>query len=138
MVVGNEREWEHVVGVDLVGLGFAAVDGLHVESVSEDEGDTLLLAEVSEPVPGEHAPTGDGESIAEGSDGLEEGVRVSGVSLLSDDGSLVVEDAKGQGSGVEIDAAVESVLLVVESHHGLRVDGYLALATSSMPTAKRP
>jgi hypothetical protein len=28
MVVGNEREWEHVVGVDLVGLGFAAVDGL--------------------------------------------------------------------------------------------------------------
>jgi hypothetical protein len=39
---------------------------------------------------------------------------------------------------VEIDAAVESVLLVVESHHGLRVEGYLSLVTSSMPTAKRP
>jgi hypothetical protein len=67
-----------------------------------------------------------------------EAVRVSGDSLLSDDGSLVVEDAKGQGSSVEIDDAVESVLLVVEPHHGLRLEGYLALVTSSMPTAKRP
>jgi hypothetical protein len=57
---------------------------------------------------------------------------------LPDDGSLVVEDAEGQGSGVEIDATVESVLLVVESHHGLRVKGYLSLVTSSMPAAKRP
>jgi hypothetical protein len=41
--------------------------------------------------------------------------------LLSDDGSAGVEDAaEGEDSGMEIDAAVESVLLVVESHPGLR------------------
>jgi hypothetical protein len=33
---------------------------------------------------------------------------------LLDNGSRVVEDAEGQVSGVEIDATVESVLLVVE------------------------
>ena len=97
-----------------------------------------MLAEVGEPVPGEHALTGDGESVAEGGDGLEKGVGAGGDSLLPDDGSFGVEDAEGQGSGVEIDAAIESVLLVVESHHGLRVKGYLLLVTSSMPNAKRP
>jgi hypothetical protein len=39
---------------------------------------------------------------------------------------------------VQIDAAIESVLLVIESHHGLRVGDYLSLVTSSMPNAKRP
>ena len=34
-----------------------------------------------------------------------------------------VEDVQGQGPGVEIDAAVESVLLVVEPHRGLPVKG---------------
>jgi hypothetical protein len=38
---------------------------------------------------------------------------------------------------VQVDAAVESVLLIVEPHRGLRVWG-LKLATSSVPVAKRP
>jgi hypothetical protein len=58
--------------------------------------------------------------------------------LLPDDGSFSAEDAEGEGPGVEIDAAVESVLLVGESHHGLQVKGYLSQVTSSMPNAKRP
>ena len=113
------------MGVDLVGLGLAAVDRLHVQSVSQNEGEFLLLAQVGEPVPGEHALTGDGQPIAEGSDGTEEGIRPGGDSLVQDDGTGRVEDAQGQGPGVQIDAAVESVLLVVESHHGLRVEGIL-------------
>jgi hypothetical protein len=48
-----------------------------------------------------------------------------------------IEDAERQGPGVQIDAAVESVLLIVESHHGLQVRG-LKLATSSVPDVKRP
>ena len=56
---------------------------------------------------------------------------------LEEDGAGSVEDAQGQGPGVEVDAAVESVLLVVEPHRGLRVRG-LKLATSSVPDAKRP
>lgn len=38
---------------------------------------------------------------------------------------------------MEINAGVESVLLVVESHHGLPVEDNLSLATSSMLHAKR-
>jgi hypothetical protein len=37
--------------------------------------------------------------------------------------AVAVKDADGEGPGVEIDAAVESVRLVVEPHHGLRVKG---------------
>jgi hypothetical protein len=39
---------------------------------------------------------------------------------------------------VEVDAAVESMLLVVESHHGLRGKGGLVAGNSSVPVAKRP
>jgi hypothetical protein len=106
--------------------------------VAEDEGDFFLLTEVGQPVAGEQALTSDGESVAERSDGLEEGVGAGGDGILLDAGSFVVEDAEGEGPGMEIDAAVESVLLVVESHHGLRVKGYLSLVTSSMLNAKRP
>lgn len=71
-------------------------------------------------------------------DGVEESVGSGGDGFLLDDGSFVVENAQGEGSGMEIDAAVESVLLVVESHHGLRVKSYLSLVTSRMLNAKRP
>jgi hypothetical protein len=108
------------VGVDFVRLGLAAVDGLHVQSVAKDEGALFLLTEIGEPVPGEHALASDGQSVAEGGDGVEEGVGAGSDGLLADDGSGGVKDTEGEGSGVEIDAAVESVRLVVESHHGLR------------------
>ena len=42
-------------GIDPVVLGLTAVDGFHVESVAQDEGDLLAAAQVGEPVPGEHA-----------------------------------------------------------------------------------
>lgn len=70
--------------------------------------------------------------------GVEEGVGSGGDGFLLDDGFFVVENAQGEGSGMEIDAGVESVLLFVESHHGLPVEGYLSLVTSSMLNAKRP
>jgi hypothetical protein len=36
---------------------------------------------------------------------------------------VVIEDAEVHASGVQIDAAVESVLLLVEAHHGLLTMG---------------
>jgi hypothetical protein len=44
----------------------------------------------------------------------------------------------GPRPGMEIDAAVESVLLVGESYHGLRGKGGLVAGISSGPIAKRP
>ena len=48
-------------GINLVVLGFASVDGLHVEGVTENELDALSPAEIGDPVPGEHALDGDDE-----------------------------------------------------------------------------
>src|SRR5262249_7991104 len=103
-------------GVDLVVLTFAAVDGFHVQGMSEDEGDLLLVAEVGEPVPGEQALDGDDEVVAEGGDGLQEAVGMGGQVLVEDDLSGGVKDAQVHGPGMQIDAAVESVLLIVEAH----------------------
>ena len=84
----------------------------------------LVLAQVGEPVPGEHALAADDEAVAEGLDGIEEGVGRGGQVLLEDGRALVVEDVGEQAPGVQIDAAVVSVLAGVERMaHGLRGDG---------------
>jgi hypothetical protein len=88
--------------------------------VAEDEGDALFGAEVGEPVPGEHALAGNGVAVAEGIDSSAEGVGGGGDGLGEDGLAGSLENVQGQGSGVQIDAAIESVLLVVESHHGVR------------------
>jgi hypothetical protein len=109
-----------LVGVDLVRLGLAAVDGPHVQGVAEDEGDLLLQTQVGAPVPGEQALAGHGEPLAERSDGRQEGFRARGDGLGENGFAGRIEDVEGEGPGVEVDAAVESVLRVVEPHHGLR------------------
>ena len=38
-----------LLGVDAVVLGFGAVDGTHVERMSEEKGDVLRGAEIGEP-----------------------------------------------------------------------------------------
>jgi hypothetical protein len=92
------------------------VDHLHVEGVAEDEGDAFGLAEVGEPVPGEHALGPDDESVAEGGDHVEEGSARSGQVTVEDRLALRVEDVGVQAPGMQIDAAVESVRLVVATH----------------------
>ena len=61
-----------LVGIDLVVLGLAPVDGLHVQGVAEDEGDPLLGAQIGEPVPREDALHGHHQVLAVRSDGGEE------------------------------------------------------------------
>jgi len=110
---------EHVgelAGVDLVAFGFALVDVLHGQGVPEDEGDALNFAEVGEPVPGEHALAADDEVFAEGLDGVEEGVGLGGQIAFEDGLALVREDVHEHGSGMQIDAGVELVWLVVVRH----------------------
>jgi hypothetical protein len=43
-------------------------------------------------------------------------LRVACDGLLADEESGVVEDTHGQGSGVQVDAPVKSVLLSIEAH----------------------
>src|SRR5262249_7441172 len=105
-------------GVDLVALALAAVDGLHVQGVPEHEGEALFVAQVGEPVPAEQALAADDEVVAEGGDGVEEGGAVGGDGLLEEGVPGLVEQARGQGPGVQFAAEVESLLWGEEAHHG--------------------
>jgi hypothetical protein len=75
--------WQHataqqggnLLGIDLVLFGLTAVDGFHLEGVSQDEGNALLSAEVGEPIPSEDAFHGHDPSVPIGRHGLEEGFR---------------------------------------------------------------
>lgn len=59
-------------GGELVVLGLAAVNGLEVESVAENERDLVPSAQIGDPVPGEHALAPDDEIVAVGFDCFEE------------------------------------------------------------------
>ena len=99
-------------GVDRVVLGLAAVDGLHVQGVAEDEGDALVFAEVGEPVPGEHALAAD-DQVRRGRARWRRGrrrARRAGCwsKTVCPSSSRTCRNMR---SGVQIDAAVESVLV---------------------------
>jgi hypothetical protein len=121
--------WDHtgaqqardLSGIDAVVFDLGAVDGSHVEGVAEDEGDVFFIAEVSEPIPGEHALDGDDDVFAVGFDGLKEGIGLSVDVLVEHDVPVLVEDTEIHGSGMEVDTAVELMLLRVESHEASSV-----------------
>jgi len=104
-------------GVDPIVLGFAAVNGLHVEGMAEDERDVLPGAEIGEPVPAEDALGGDDQVVAVGLDGLEEEIGIAAqVAVQELLAALVVEDAEVHRSSVQVDAAVVSMTAGVETH----------------------
>jgi len=65
------------------------------------------LAEVGEPVPGEHALDGDHEVIPVGGDGFEERLRVRPDAAVEQYLAGLVQDAEVEGACVQVDAAVE-------------------------------
>ena len=89
-------------GIDAVVLGLAPMDGLHVESVAEDEGDGVLGTEVGEPVPAEDALAGYDQVLPVGFDGFEEAFSVAGKVLVKQDVALGVQDAQIESAGVKV------------------------------------
>src|SRR5262249_55421128 len=55
--VASPEETSDLVGGDLVVLGLGPVDGLHVQGVTDQEGDLLLGAQIRQPVPAERRPS---------------------------------------------------------------------------------
>jgi hypothetical protein len=54
---------------------------------------------------------------------IEEGAGLSGILSMQERLADVIEDAQVHGPCVQIDAAVESVRLGIETHHGLLAMG---------------
>ena len=103
-----------LAGVDLFGLALARDAVLDGQGVAEGEGDLLGLAQVGQPVPGEQALAPDDEVLAIRLDRVEELVGVGRQVFFEDGLALPVEDVREHGSGVQIDAAIEFVLLVAD------------------------
>src|SRR6266581_2813018 len=106
----------HLLGVDGVVFGLAAVDGFHREGVAQDKRNAFPCAEVGKPVPG--ADTGDAhdQMLAVGRNSLEKRVWSGWHIPVDKHLSLLVQDAEGHGASMQIDAAVKLVLFRVESH----------------------
>jgi len=112
----SSQQGGDLLGVDLVVLALAAVDGPHVERVSENEGDVFFGTEIGQPVPGEHALGADHQIIPVRSDGLEEGCRFGLDVAMEQDVPFLTEDAQVHFVGVQIDSAIMLVLFGVQSH----------------------
>ncbi len=93
--------------------------------MAEHEGDLLALAQVGDPVPGEHALDADHQAVAKGRDGLEQRFWAAGQVPVEDGVAVLVENADVHAPGMQVDAAVESMLCRVKPHRGLRVRGTL-------------
>jgi hypothetical protein len=104
--------------VDLIVFGFAAVDGFHVEGVAQDKGDVFFNAQVSDPIPGEHAFHGHDHVLSEWFDGLEENLSISLDVAMKHDCSGAIEDAEIHFLGMKVDSAIILVLFGVKSHVG--------------------
>jgi len=103
--------------------------------MAKDEGNILFGAEVSDPVPGEHAFYGNHNVLSEGGDDAEESFRVCLNILMNPDLASGIEDADKHIFGMQIDSTIKLVLLGVKFHIGfLLLMGYGFFATLSLPS----
>ena len=86
--------------IDPIVLGFAAMDSLHVQGVTKDEGNLLAGSQVGRPVPGEDAFHLQHEIFPVGIDGAEERTRIGPDLSVKEYLVSLVQDAKVHGAGV--------------------------------------
>jgi hypothetical protein len=130
----TSQEQRYLVAVNLVVLGLATVDGLHVERMAQYEGNLLAGAEIGQPVPGEHALDADDKFLAVEADRVEKVVGPAGQIAVNERFARLADDADVHCLGMQIDPAVESMLLRVKSHHGPPWNGWRL----SPPLSTRP
>jgi hypothetical protein len=92
------------------------MDGLHVEGVTQDQGNTLFSTQVGQPVPGEETFDSHNEALTLGRNGLEERFWRGLHMAVQQNFALVAQDADGHGAGMQVDPTIHWGLLGVESH----------------------
>ena len=113
------------------------MDRLHGERVAEHEGDALGSAQIREPVPREHAFGGHNEVVAVRGDRLKERFRIRLRVAVHEHLAGGVEDADVHRFYVEIDAAIVTMLTVVESHSVLLLRGMRAFPCAEAYSVSR-
>jgi len=84
--------------------------------VTEDEGNTLFSAQVSEPIPGEDAFNGYHQTVPIGRNSLEKWFRSGFHIAVEQDVPVVAHEADVHTAGVQVDATVKWVWVGVEAH----------------------
>ncbi len=92
-------EHRDVLGIDSVVFGFAAIDGFHGEGMTQDEGNTLPSAQVSEPVPREETFHADDEVLLIRSNGLEKRFGSRLHMAVQHDLPVLIQDTEGPWCG---------------------------------------
>jgi hypothetical protein len=105
----------NLLRIDLIMLGLAAMDGLHVEGVTQDNGHTLFSTHVGQPVPGEETLDSHNEALTIGRNGLEERFRRGLHIAVQQHVPLLTQDADVHGAGMQVDPTLHWVLIGVES-----------------------
>jgi hypothetical protein len=106
----------HLVRVDCVIVGLAAVNGFHSARVSQDTGNIFVSAEIGEPIPGEETVNGHDKAVAVGRNGLETRFRSGLHMAVSEHLAILTQDTAVQASGLSIDTTVKLMLVGVEAH----------------------
>ena len=109
-------KYRDLVGIDSVVLGLTAVNGFHVEGVSEDKVYTFFPAQICKPVPGEGAVHANYEIIPVLFDRFQEYLPVSLDVSMEKHRALAVNNAEVHGFCVQVDSAIILVLFRVEFH----------------------
>jgi hypothetical protein len=94
------------------------MNGLHVQRVAEHEGDRFFLAEIGQPVPGEHALGGDRQTFAIRADERQKPIGPRLDVLVDQHSASLIDEANVHASRVQIDATIEWMLLLIKPHHG--------------------
>ena len=76
----------------------------------------MVHAKVGKPVPSEHALATDDDVVLKGSDSIEQSLGFAREVFVKHDRALLIKDAGMHGPCVQVNAAIEWVLLGVETH----------------------
>ena len=104
------------MGVDLIGLRLAAMDGFHVQGMTEGELNFFLPAKIEQPIPREHTFHTNHQAFPKGVDDFEELRRITADVAMHQNFALSIENADIHFPGMKIDSAVVFVSFRVESH----------------------
>jgi hypothetical protein len=91
--LGNQassQQGGNLMGVYAIVLAFAAMNGPHVQGMTENKWDVLVFTEIGQPVPGEHALGGDDEILTEWLDRMQKDIRTGFHVSMKDGFSLLV------------------------------------------------
>ena len=114
--VATPDELGDLLGIDLVVLGFPAVDGFHIQCMTQDKGNAFFGAQICQPIPRKDAFNADDEIFTIRSDELQEPMRLSRDILMQTNFPIIVQDTDVHHLGVQIDPAVIWVRIGIESH----------------------